>query len=248
MLAADGVTVRSASSYGNQYGFTGRYLDKETGLWYFRARYYSGSLGRFVSRDPAGYVDGYLLYGGYFIPNALDPFGKETWDDFEEVDALPEGGEGHDAVVVPIWDDASTSELPTCSCVDDKSCAGGKKWTCTVATKVAKIDTSYEFKVKKGAMKTDNLLTHEMGHKEISERYARATEEIIKKIIGTATDCSKQKAGDGAGDDWQKKETEAYDKGYKDMDKEQEEYDKDTDHGKNKDKQKEWNEKLKKGR
>ena len=86
VLAADGVTARAASLYGQQIGFTGRYEDKESKLLYFRARYYSGSLGRFVSRDPmsenvtgslanGGYVDGYGLYGAYYIPNAMDPFG-----------------------------------------------------------------------------------------------------------------------------------------------------------------------------
>jgi RHS repeat-associated protein len=69
----DGTAANSA--FGNQYGFTGRYLDKETGLWYFRARYYSGNLGRFVSRDPIGYVDGWHLYRAFYVPNSLDPSG-----------------------------------------------------------------------------------------------------------------------------------------------------------------------------
>jgi len=76
VLAADGTTVRAQSNYGQQIGFTGRYLDKETGLWYFRARYFDPALGRFIGRDPAGYVDRYQLYMAYFVPNKLDPTGK----------------------------------------------------------------------------------------------------------------------------------------------------------------------------
>ena len=30
----------------------------------YRARYFSDELGRFISRDPLGYVDGYGLYNG----------------------------------------------------------------------------------------------------------------------------------------------------------------------------------------
>jgi hypothetical protein len=59
---------------------------------YFRARYYSGELGRFVGRDPFGtinhlglkgkhfgdlpaglyYTNGYSLYRAYFVPNSSD--------------------------------------------------------------------------------------------------------------------------------------------------------------------------------
>jgi RHS repeat-associated protein len=61
--------------YNQQVGFTGRYLDTESGLYYFRARYYSGTLGRFIGRDPIEYVDGNSLYSAYFIPNQTDPTG-----------------------------------------------------------------------------------------------------------------------------------------------------------------------------
>lgn len=39
---------------GNPYLFTGRRLDRLSGLYYYRARYYEPGLGRFISRDPMG--------------------------------------------------------------------------------------------------------------------------------------------------------------------------------------------------
>ena len=62
------------SRLGLTVGFTG--LRDEEGLLFARARYFSPTLGRWISRDPAGYVDGYNLYAGYFVPNAVDPEGK----------------------------------------------------------------------------------------------------------------------------------------------------------------------------
>jgi RHS repeat-associated protein len=42
------------SKVGNSYLFTGRRLDGETGLYYYRARYYNPQTGRFRQRDPLG--------------------------------------------------------------------------------------------------------------------------------------------------------------------------------------------------
>ena len=39
-------------SVGNPYFFTGRRLDTETGLYYYRFRYYKPDLGRFLQTDP----------------------------------------------------------------------------------------------------------------------------------------------------------------------------------------------------
>ena len=51
---------------------------------YFRARYYSPELGRFISRDPLAFVDGMNLYVGYFaIHGKTAPWGynelAEVW-------------------------------------------------------------------------------------------------------------------------------------------------------------------------
>ena len=63
------------SAVGNDTGFTGRLDDIETGLMHFRGRKYSTSQGRFIARDRYGYVDGWQLYRGYFVPYGLDPSG-----------------------------------------------------------------------------------------------------------------------------------------------------------------------------
>jgi len=38
----------------NPFTYTGRWLDDESGLMYYRARPYGPSLGRFVTQDPVG--------------------------------------------------------------------------------------------------------------------------------------------------------------------------------------------------
>jgi len=69
--------VRPKSAVGWDRGFTGCVADPETGLKYARTRMYSPGSGRFIQRDTAGYVDGYLLYGAYFAPNGMDPMGMD---------------------------------------------------------------------------------------------------------------------------------------------------------------------------
>lgn len=65
------------------YVFQGRRWDKESKTYYFRARYYDPSLGRFINQDPIGYGAGDVnLYR--FVGNApiiwRDPYGLEVGD------------------------------------------------------------------------------------------------------------------------------------------------------------------------
>lgn len=80
-------TPLEGSLIGNPYYFTGRMLDSETGLYYYRARMYSPALGRFLQTDPIGYADGmnWYAYCGNNPVILLDPSGLCSSTNYESL-------------------------------------------------------------------------------------------------------------------------------------------------------------------
>ncbi|MCZ7644517.1 MAG: RHS repeat-associated core domain-containing protein [Planctomycetota bacterium] len=84
-FTSDDVTG-SATAVNNPFFYTGQRLDPETGLMYYKNRYYSTGLGRFVSRDPMGYSVGDLGLYTYVENRPLrnfDTYGLMSCDDFD---------------------------------------------------------------------------------------------------------------------------------------------------------------------
>ncbi len=56
------VISQTAPSLLTRYLYTGREYEIETGLYYYRARFYDPTLGKFIQRDPIGFGDGTNQY------------------------------------------------------------------------------------------------------------------------------------------------------------------------------------------
>ncbi|WP_223300941.1 FG-GAP-like repeat-containing protein [Oscillatoria nigro-viridis] len=80
--AFGGVVSQSNPAFGSRYGFTGREFDGETGLYYYRSRYYNPGIGRFIGEDAIGFEGGdanlYRYVGNNSI-NSVDPSGFLVW-------------------------------------------------------------------------------------------------------------------------------------------------------------------------
>lgn len=73
---AFGATTANEGAF-NPFRYTGREQDPETGLYYYRARYYDPSIGRFISEDPIGFGGGenFYRYVENNPTNSIDPTG-----------------------------------------------------------------------------------------------------------------------------------------------------------------------------
>lgn len=67
-----------AGSLTNPFQYTAREFDSETSLYYYRARYYDPTVGRFISEDPARFQSGtnFYPYVDNTPLNAIDPTGR----------------------------------------------------------------------------------------------------------------------------------------------------------------------------
>jgi RHS repeat-associated protein len=67
-----GKQTASAGSLVNPFQYTGRELDSETGLYYYRARYYDPQAGRFLGEDPIRWFSGAANFYGYVHNDPVD--------------------------------------------------------------------------------------------------------------------------------------------------------------------------------
>ena len=77
-----GKLTASTGTLTNPFQYTGREFDQETGIYFYRARYYDQNVGRFISEDPLRYPDGtaFYVYANNDPLNLFDPLGLCPWE------------------------------------------------------------------------------------------------------------------------------------------------------------------------
>ncbi len=95
-----GNITATSGSFVNPYLFTGRDYDAESGLRYYRARYYDPAIGRFISEDPMGFAAGVNFYA--YVLNSPMNFRDPSGMDIAVIENGPTRGNpfGHTAIAI----------------------------------------------------------------------------------------------------------------------------------------------------
>jgi RHS repeat-associated protein len=107
-----GKNTSSTGSLTNAFQYTGRESDTETGLYYYRARYYDSATGRFLSEDPVRspvHTNRYK-YVRNSSPNRIDSSGLT---DQPSGPRNPDPGHCHLAYTLPILRWTTSTRTPT---------------------------------------------------------------------------------------------------------------------------------------
>ena len=102
MYDSFGNILATTGTLTNSFRYTGREFDTETSLYYYRARYYDATSGRFIGEDPFRFRAGVDFYA-YVLNNPVlyvDPHGFESGD----LNKLVPGPNGETAKNVPCPD------------------------------------------------------------------------------------------------------------------------------------------------
>jgi len=117
----------------NPFQFTGRELDAETSLYYFRARYYDPGIGRFVSEDPLHFWGGDGDFYRYALGsplNILDELGLSVTCTFNQVTGrlrCTDDSTGAAVVNTHVYSGGDEGRCP--SCVNNPASQGVKGGT-----------------------------------------------------------------------------------------------------------------------
>jgi RHS repeat-associated protein len=157
----------------NPFQYTGRELDTETSLYYYRARYYDSQPGRFLNGDPLGFGQGVNFYA-YVANNPItwiDPTGLAKCCPTKEQDDIQKGADNARTRLDQLRD-FGTSVLPT-----DTAANIGAMTGCTSRSAIlpngqrVPLGTDYPIQInvdpKKHPCDYDCTLKHEQVHQRM---------------------------------------------------------------------------------
>jgi RHS repeat-associated protein len=171
----------------NGHSFTGREWDSETGLYYYRARYYDPKIGRFISEDPIGLNGGINLYA--YADNSPatfgDPFGLQAsspqvhHDDWDNVRRIC-GGRGHSSGCNKLSVDPSCTCKPNCDgTLSPNASVTISQWNIFVATNAPRSPTRI----------LNHELKHAARHASNAAKGQRLADDLNQRKFKTQAEC-----------------------------------------------------------